>query len=278
MQKNNCPTISIIIPCYNGELYLKEALLSLLNQSYYNWEAIIADNCSTDSSKEIILDFQEKDSRFHYIYVEKKGASAARNHAVKYATCDLLLFLDADDWLAENTVAEAVTYMTSHPTCKMFNLRSLWVNKQGNTVRNGFVYLDYKHCLVYGQDPKCVIRKSQFMDIGGFDEDMKKGFEDWEFFIRLLDEHSEVKVSENILYYYRVNKGENSVFETALANMEDVMKYIFKKNYDKYVSVLGAPQLIYQYQERKLPQITKAILDYRQKFINMVSRLVHLHL
>ena len=116
------------------------------------------------------------------------------------------------------------------------------------------------------------------MDIGGFDEDMKKGFEDWEFFIRLLDERSEVKVSENILYYYRVNKSGNSVFETALANMEDVMKYIFKKNYDKYVSVLGAPQLIYQYQERKLPQITKAILDYRQKFINMISRLVHLHL
>ena len=276
MKNNIPPQISVVIPCYNGELFIREALTSLINQTFTNWEAIVADNGSTDSSKDIIEEFQEKDNRFRYIYIEKKGVSAARNYGVKHTNGELVLFLDADDWLSTNALEEAVAFMENHPTYKMFNLRSVWVNQQTKKIIDGFTYSDFRHCLIYGQDPKCVIWKSDFLNIGGFDEEMRKGYEDWDFFIRLLDIDSKVKISDTILYYYRINKCGNSVLETAIANKEEVMKYIFKKNYDKYVSLLGAPQLIYQYQERRLPRITKGILHYSQRVIDFVSRFVHL--
>ena len=75
--------VSIIVPCYNQGLYLKECLESILQQTYSQWECIIVDDGSSDNSEQIANSFSEQDSRFRYIYQSNQGVCAARNNGIK---------------------------------------------------------------------------------------------------------------------------------------------------------------------------------------------------
>lgn len=97
---NNQPLISVIIPAYNAEKYLKEALDSVLSQTYQNWECIIIDDGSTDDTQKIVQDYITQDKRFIYFFQKNQGLSAARNSGIKIAKADYIAFLDSDDiWL-----------------------------------------------------------------------------------------------------------------------------------------------------------------------------------
>lgn len=93
--------VSIIMPNYNGEKYIAQTIESVLAQTYPNWELIIADDCSTDNSVNIINSYAEKDSRIKLITGEKNsGAAQARNVALLQAKGKWIAFLDSDDkWL-----------------------------------------------------------------------------------------------------------------------------------------------------------------------------------
>lgn len=94
------PLVTIVVPCYNHAHYLSNALVSTINQTYSNWEALIIDDGSIDNTAEVAAQFT--DPRIRYIYQENQGLSAARNTAVKAATGAYLAFLDADDeWYPE---------------------------------------------------------------------------------------------------------------------------------------------------------------------------------
>ena len=99
--KNKEKLVSIILNCYNGEKYLKEALMSIERQSYQNWELIFWDNKSTDNSRKIMQSFQNK--KFKY-FLTKKHTSlyAARNLAINKAKGDFISFIDADDTWEKN--------------------------------------------------------------------------------------------------------------------------------------------------------------------------------
>ncbi len=109
------PLVSIITPCYNCEKYLKETIDSVLNQTFQDWEMIIVDDCSTDSSYQIALDASQKDSR---IFVFKngcnKGACYSRNFATDKAKGKYIAFLDSDDvWYAEKLQTQ-IEFMEAH--------------------------------------------------------------------------------------------------------------------------------------------------------------------
>lgn len=90
--------ISIIIPSYNKEKYIKETIDSVIKQSYVNWELIIVDDVSNDGTLEIIREYQKRDSRiFLYENLENKGANYSRNFGVNKANGKYIIFLDADD-------------------------------------------------------------------------------------------------------------------------------------------------------------------------------------
>ncbi len=91
------PLVSVIMNCYNGEEYLREAIDSVLSQTYTNWEVIFWDNQSTDSSAKIVKSYSDK--RIKYFYApEHTVLYAARNHALSKAKGDYIAFLDCDDW------------------------------------------------------------------------------------------------------------------------------------------------------------------------------------
>jgi len=97
--------VSVIVNCYNGEKYLKDALKSIQNQKYSKWELIFWDNQSTDKSKEIFNSF--KDERFKYFYADRHTTLyEARNLACKKSNGEFIAFLDCDDWWYDDFLLE----------------------------------------------------------------------------------------------------------------------------------------------------------------------------
>ena len=95
---SDVPPVSIIMNCYNGEKYLREALNSVVGQTYRNWELIFWDNQSTDRSAEILKSYEEP--RFRYFYAPRHATEIyeARNYALEKVQGEFIAFLDVDDW------------------------------------------------------------------------------------------------------------------------------------------------------------------------------------
>ncbi len=107
--------VSVIIPCYNQEKYIAEALESVWNQTYNNWECLVVNDGSTDSSVNIINKYTRKDKRFKLINQENKGVAAARNHGFQKASGSYIQFLDADDLLLPDKLEKHVDFLINHP-------------------------------------------------------------------------------------------------------------------------------------------------------------------
>ena len=98
--------ISVIIPAYNAEKYLGEALDSVLAQTYENWEVILVVTMSEDKTEKVAGEYQRKDSRIRCLDNEGKGISSARNKGLSAAEGEYLLFMDADDYLPDPCVLQ----------------------------------------------------------------------------------------------------------------------------------------------------------------------------
>jgi len=113
------PHFSIIIPLYNKENFIENTLKSVLNQNFIDFEVIIVNDGSTDSSEEKILQF--KDSRIHYYRKENDGVSAARNYGIEKAKSDYITFIDADDYWYQGFLDEMFKNINSYPELKVFS-------------------------------------------------------------------------------------------------------------------------------------------------------------
>lgn len=109
MNKN---LVSIITPVFNAEKYIEGTIKSVLNQTYNDWEMLIIDDCSTDSSPEIVKSFMEIDSRIKYFKTESnQGVSYARNLAITNSSGQFIAFLDSDDQWESKKLEKQIGYM-----------------------------------------------------------------------------------------------------------------------------------------------------------------------
>jgi len=117
MVKN--PKVSVIIPVYNGEKTLKQCLISVLNQTYKDYEILLVDNDSTDKTKEIIKEFQ-KDRRIRYLFEPEKGRGVARNTGERESTGEIILMTDSDCIVPENWIEEMVRALKNYDAVQGF--------------------------------------------------------------------------------------------------------------------------------------------------------------
>lgn len=108
------PKVSVIIPVYNGEKYLRECLDSALKQSLKSIEIIVVDDGSTDSTRNILRYYEAIDERLKPIYQANQGPATARNNALKQAKGEYIVFLDSDDWVEPETYADMYEAACSH--------------------------------------------------------------------------------------------------------------------------------------------------------------------
>ena len=102
------PLISVIIPVYNAEAYLRKCLYSVVNQTWKNLQILCVDDGSTDDSLQILQEYSREDDRIQVYLKENEHVSMARNFALERARGEYILFLDSDDWLDPDTVETAV--------------------------------------------------------------------------------------------------------------------------------------------------------------------------
>ncbi len=115
------PETTIITPIYDAEKFLNQTLLSISEQSYTNWEAILINDNSNDSSLEIACGFANRDSRFKIINRnESGGAAKARNDGIRNAKGRYIAFLDSDDVWLPNKLEEQISYMKSNDVAFSF--------------------------------------------------------------------------------------------------------------------------------------------------------------
>lgn len=105
--------ISIIVPVYNAQKYIKRCVESIVNQSYQKWELILIDDGSKDESSLICDELKQTDSRIHVVHTVNQGASAARNRGLDEAAGDYITFVDADDWVEPNHLEVLVNQIDS---------------------------------------------------------------------------------------------------------------------------------------------------------------------
>ncbi|MCD6067583.1 MAG: glycosyl transferase family protein [Bacteroidetes bacterium] len=228
--------VSVIIPCYNSAAYLTETLDSVMQQTFTDWECIIADNASTDTSKVICESYVEKDKRFRYLYLDKKGVSLARNTAIANSAGQYILPLDADDKIHPDYLARAVELLEKDKDLKLvYADAELFgaVNKKWTLPEYNYRDLLIENCVYC----TALFRKVDFEKTKGYNENMVEGFEDWDFWIKFLDGQSKVHKIDAVLFYYRIRKeSRNSSLDEEL--QRKLRKQIFENNkevYNKYI-------------------------------------------
>lgn len=108
----NQPLVSIIMPLYNSEKFIRETLDSILKQTYKNFEVLITDDLSKDKGPKIVLEYQKKDSRIKYFKLSKNsGAAVARNNSIEKSLGKYIAFLDSDDIWKENKLEKQIDFM-----------------------------------------------------------------------------------------------------------------------------------------------------------------------
>ena len=229
--------VSIIVPCFNQAHFLKESLKSVLDQTYEHWECIIVNDGSPDNTAEIAKLWTEKDNRFKYLYKDNGGLSSARNAGIKIAKGEFILPLDADDIIHETYLTKLLPYIIKDDSLAIVSCYSKFFDKrlenvvyelkpQGNT----YPYLLYVNQLI----ATSLFRKKCWEQVGGYDEGMKNGFEDWDFWISITKQGWKYKILDEFLFFYRKSK-KSMLVDTISNHFETNKEYIFKKHKEIYI-------------------------------------------
>ena len=123
------PTVSVVIPTYNRALMVKEAIQSVLDQTYSDFEIIVVDDGSTDDTREVVTAFADK---VRYVFQENSGRSNARNRAIHMARGRYIAFLDSDDLYMPHKLDMQVACMEKVPEFGMVYSTAVCIDEQGN--------------------------------------------------------------------------------------------------------------------------------------------------
>ena len=202
------PLISVIVPVFNTENYLKNCLDSLRNQSYSNWEAILVDDGSTDSSGKICEDYSALDSRFRVFHKPNGGLSSARNRALDEACGGYIFMLDSDDFIHVDTFKILLELALKHDAeivqTKFINGPETTfpeINQDDSyevlSMRDAFTKLKVKVISCAKLYKNTAIGNVRFPE-GLINED---DFTTWKFFYNTKT----IILTERVLYYYTSN-------------------------------------------------------------------------
>ena len=229
--------VSIIVPCYNQAHFLKDSLLSVLEQSYSHWECIIVNDGSPDVTDVVAKKWCERDVRFQYVEQSNGGLSAARNSGIGLAKGAFILPLDADDVLHHDYLMKTVPILEQN---KELGIVSCYTRFFKKTIADSFyelkpngdktIYLNYVNQLV----ATSLYRKECWLEVGGYDETMKNGFEDWEFWLNVTKRGWTFRILPEFLFYYR-KAPQSMLTQTIESHAEDVKRYIFTKHKELYI-------------------------------------------
>ena len=235
--------ISVIIPVYNVEEFLDEAISSLLNQTFEDFELICVNDGSKDSSLDILNKFAKQDSRVIVIDKENGGCGSARNRALDEAKGEYIYFFDPDDYILPNAfedlyknitdnqsdlvIFKIAMFMDGEPidySNPLFNFDEVFTDVDFNNFT--FTYKDVKpHIMNSGFAPWSKLYRKEFLDrYDDFRFDLGVAFDDVPFHVKSMVRAKKISFAPDYYYHYRY-ANPNSVNNTS-SNGIDIMKIV----------------------------------------------------
>jgi glycosyltransferase involved in cell wall biosynthesis len=202
------PKLSIVMSVYNAEVYLRKAIDSVLNQTFKEFEFIIVDDCSIDSSKEIIKSYNDE----RIILIENQqnlGLSKSCNFAISKAKSEIIVRMDSDDICYPNRLEVQYQYLQDHPdvvligsNADIIDMEDKFIHKTNLPLTDDALKTSVKHKATFIH-PSVAYRKACFEKVGGYYEPIKHYFEDFILWNQLAS-LGKFHVIEESLIQYRV--------------------------------------------------------------------------
>lgn len=226
------PRISVLMPCFNHGEFITEAIQSVLDQTYGDAEIIVVDDGSTESATvERLRDLRVPKTTV--LRTDNRGLPAARNHAARHARGDVFCALDADDRLAPRWFERAVETLDANPELAFV---SHWLQTFGDETWTWTpVSCDLPALLARNTvNGSALVRRQAFEAVGGYDEAMREGCEDWDFWLRLVERGFRGSILPEVLFYYRRGAASMSRVMTADERYERPLTTLVAKHERSY--------------------------------------------
>ena len=234
------PQISVVIPTFNRDYVIGNAIQSVLNQTFQNFELIVIDDASADQTEKVVRGFHDPRIRYYYL-TRNVGAAKARNEGVKKAKGKFIAFQDSDDFWYPGKLESQMRFMNEHKDCDFTFCRMLLKGPQDIVFPQEecfdmhlceFGFLDI--LLEYNRvgTPAILMKKSLFEEIGGFNEAFKT-LEDWELSLRVAENHVIGYLNEVLVDAGHSIDGVNSIRGEEKIKAE---LYILQRYWDRYTN------------------------------------------
>jgi len=200
---NTNPMVSVVMPCYNDGRYIQESVASVKAQTYPNVELIIIDDGSDDSDTIATLNVLAKEANVQVLHAAHVGPSAARNAAIREARGKYILPLDADDTIDPTYIEKAVNILESHKdTGVAYCEADLFGAQSGkwDLPTYSFESMLFDNIVFV----TALFSKADWEKVGGFNENMKAGMEDYDFWLSILGEGKKIEQIPEVLFHYRI--------------------------------------------------------------------------
>lgn len=256
-------TVSIIVACYKQAEYLSEALESVLSQTYDNWECVIVNDGSPDNTDDIALSYLQRDTRFKYISQENKGVCIARNRGIASSCGTFILPLDADDLIAPTYLEKAVGYFMAFPKTKLVYGKAKYIgDKSGCWDLPAYNYerFIWDNCIFNS----AMFRRSDYNATKGYNDNMKHGNEDWDFWLSLLKKDDIVYCLDEVVFFYR---------EKTVSRTTELAKYHLRENLIQLCK--NHPDIYDPYKEHLL--LYRKELEEMEALKKEIDRIRHTH-
>lgn len=258
----NTPLISVVIPCYNDGAYLPETISRLRQQTFKDFEIIIVNDGSTDEHTFSVLEDLSKQN-ITVLHKENGRMSSARNWGAKHARGTYIAALDADDYFDPTFFEKAIPILAEQPNTAVVTsyIQLFGAFKKVAKPRGGNEF----NFLFSNQCPACaIVRKKCWDAVGGYDEAMRNGYEDWEFYIRITQQGWTIHViREKLLYYRQTEKSTHK--NLTLPNRPALVDYIVEKHKDWYIrkikELITNEQVIYRNSRISYPLIAEMLMN-----------------
>lgn len=207
------PLVSVLMPAYNAERYVAEAVQSILDQTFTDFELIVIDDGSTDSTRAILERFTARDSRIHLSSRANRGVAATRNECLALSRGEFIAVLDSDDVALPDRLARQLKYLDDHPDCLALGSRALIIDPEGDPLDEWFIEtsheaIDAKN-IGSGISAIChssvLMRRADVLAVGGYRDEAVPA-EDLDLWLRLA-EHGRLANLPETLTKYRVHDG-----------------------------------------------------------------------
>lgn len=236
----NNDLVSVIIPVYNAEKYLEDTLLSVVNQTYKKWELVLADDCSTDSSPDIISNFSANYPNIVYHRLPKnQGAAVARNSALDIAQGRFIAFLDSDDIWDQHKLERQMAFMAESDAFASCTASDV-IDDDGlplGKIRHVADTINYKFLLHNTMISTSTVIVDR-LKTGRFQMPLLRSGQDYATWLMLMRDGSKFRGLDQVLTHYRISKKSLS------SNKLDSLRQIYQiqtqfENIDKLSAIIN---------------------------------------